>query len=331
MKLSTGMLVAKIVGGAAVVAAVATGGNLRADEVITVDQGLPEYVKVEGVSGNLNSVGSDTLNNLMTFWAEGFRKVYPNVTVGIEGKGSSTAPPALIAGSAQLGPMSRAMKKTESVEFEGTYGYKPTAVSVALDSLAVFVNKDNPVEALSLTQIDSIFSKTLMRKGKNITTWGDAGVTDPAWASNPISLYGRNSASGTNGFFKEHVLKKGDYKDTVKEQPGSSSVVMGITEDRTGAGYSGIGFKTSGVKAVSVIGEDGTAYAPNYANVKSGKYPIWRSLFIYVAKKPGKPLDPVVREFLKFVLSKQGQEITVKDGFFPLSADQADKMRKLIE
>ena len=331
MKLSTGMLVAKIVGGAAIVAAVAAGGNLRAEEMITVDPGLPEYAKVEGVSGNLNSVGSDTLNNLMTFWAEGFRKVYPNVTIGIEGKGSSTAPPALIAGSAQLGPMSRAMKKTESVEFEGTYGYKPTALSVALDSLAVFVNKDNPVEALSLTQIDSIFSKTLMRKGKNIMTWGDAGVTDQAWASNPISLYGRNSASGTNGFFKEHVLKKGDYKDTVKEQPGSSSVVMGITEDRTGAGYSGIGFKTSGVKAVSVIGEDGKPYAPNYENVKSGKYPIWRPLFVYVSKKPGKPLDPVVREFLKFVFSKQGQEITIKDGFFPLSADQAAKMRKLIE
>ena len=331
MKLSTSMLVAKIIGGAAIVAAVAASGNLRAEEMITVDPGLPEYVKVEGVSGNLNSVGSDTLNNLMTFWAEGFRKVYPNVTIGIEGKGSSTAPPALIAGSAQLGPMSRAMKKTESVEFEGTYGYKPTALSVALDSLAVFVNKDNPVEALSLTQIDSIFSKTYMRKGKNITTWGDVGVTSEAWASNPISLYGRNSASGTNGFFKEHVLKKGDYKDTVKEQPGSSSVVMGITEDRTGAGYSGIGFKTSGVKAVSVIGEDGKPYAPTYENVKSGKYPIWRPLLIYVAKKPGKPLDPVVREFLKFVFSKPGQEITVKDGFFPLSADQAAKMRKLIE
>ncbi len=317
---------------AAAVVALAAAGTLRAEETaIKVDERLPDYVKVAGVTGTLNSVGSDTLNNLMTFWVEGFRKHYPEVTIGVEGKGSGTAPPALIAGSAQLGPMSRAMKQSEAVEFEGTYGYKPLQLSVALDSLAVFVNKDNPVEALSLAQIDSIFSKTFKRKGKNIATWGSAGVSDPVWASNPISLYGRNSASGTNGFFKEHVLAKGDYKDTVKEQPGSSSVVMGITEDKNGIGYSGIGFKTSGVKAVSVIGDDGKAYAPTYENVKSGKYPVWRALYVYINRKPGKPLDPLVREFIRFVLSKQGQEITVKDGFFPLSAEQAEKMRKLVE
>ncbi len=332
MKLSTSMFIAKLFGGAAIVAASAMADEARtAENVVTVDPRLPDYVKVEGISGNLNSVGSDTLNNLMAFWAEGFRKIYPNVTIGVEGKGSSTAPPALIAGSAQLGPMSRTMKKSESDEFEGTYGHKPTAVSVALDSLAVFVNKDNPVTELTLQQVDALFSKTFKRKGKDITTWGAAGVADSAWASNPVSLYGRNSASGTNGFFKEHVLAKGDYKDTVKEQPGSSSVVMGITEDRNGVGYSGIGFKTSGVKAVSLIGEDGKSYAPTYENVKNGKYPIWRPLFIYVNRKPGKPTDPLVREFLKFVLSKQGQEITVKDGFYPLTAEQAEKMRKLIE
>ncbi|MFA4943878.1 MAG: phosphate ABC transporter substrate-binding protein [Lentisphaeria bacterium] len=306
-------------------------GTPRAEAQITVDPKLPDYVKVEGVAGTLNSVGSDTLNNLNTFWSESFRSLYPAVNIQVEGKGSSTAPPALIAGTAQLGPMSRAMKKSEIEEIKGKYGFAPTAVSVALDSLAVFVHKDNPVQALSLEQVDAIFSKTCKRKHAPIATWGGAGVTDPAWAGRPVSLYGRNSASGTNGFFKEHVLAKGDYKDTVKEQPGSASVVMGITEDRNAIGYSGIGYTTSGVKALPIAGKDGVAYAPTYANVVSGKYPIWRPLYIYILKNPAKPLDPLTREFLKFILSKQGQEIVVKDGFYPLSAAQVAEMRKLLD
>lgn len=298
---------------------------------IQVDAELRPYAKVEGVAGSLNSIGSDTLNNLMAFWTEAFRKVYPNVNIGVEGKGSGTAPPALIAGTAQLGPMSRAMKKTEVTEFEGTYGYKPTQVTVSLDSLAVFVNKDNPLQSLTLAQADAIFSKTSKRGMPSISTWGSAGVTDADWASRPISLYGRNSASGTYGFFKEHVLSKGDFKDTVKEQPGSSSVVMGLTEDRNGIGYSGIGYRTSGVKALALAGDDGVAYEPNHENVKSGKYPVWRPLLIYVARKPGKPMDPLTREFLRFVLSKEGQEIVIKDGFYPLSAAQAAKQLGLLE
>ncbi len=312
-------------------ALLALGTPLWAQTQIQVEPGLKPYTKVEGVAGNLNSVGSDTLNNLMTFWAEAFRKFYPNVNVGIEGKGSGTAPPALIAGTAQLGPMSRAMKKTEITEFEGTYGYKPTEITVSLDSLAVFVNKDNPVQSLNLAQVDAIFSKTSKRRLPSIGTWGGAGVTDAEWASHPISLYGRNSASGTYGFFKEHVLSKGDFKDTVKEQPGSSSVVMGITEDKNGIGYSGIGYRTSGVKALAIAGDDGVAFEPTYENVKSGKYPVWRPLYVYVGRKPGKPMDPLTREFLKFVLSKEGQEIVIKDGFYPLSAEQAAKQLGLLE
>ena len=203
--------------GTAVALALTSAGPAWAQGQIQVDPNLKSYQPVVGIAGNLNSVGSDTLNNLMTFWVEGFRKLYPNVNIGIEGKGSSTAPPALIAGTAQLGPMSRAMKKSEVTELEGTYGFKPTELWVALDSLAVFVNKDNPVQSLSLAQVDAIFSKGCKRGLRPITTWGDAGVQDAAWATRPISLYGRNSASGTYGFFKEHVLSKGDFKDTVKE------------------------------------------------------------------------------------------------------------------
>ncbi len=299
---------------------------------VQVDPALPSYAKAEGVAGSLNSVGSDTLNNLMTFWTEGFRKFYPNVITQVEGKGSSTAPPALISGTAQLGPMSREMKKEESEEFEGKYGFVPTKVAVALDSLAVFVNKDNPVKSLSMTQLDGIFSKTRKSGSKDIVTWGQAGVQDAAWANLPVSLYGRNSASGTYGFFKEHVLQKGDFKDTVKEQPGSASVVMGVTNDKASVGYSGVGYRTSGVKPVPLSAKDGeTAYEATYENVLGGKYPLSRMLYIYICKDPKKPLSPLVKEFLKLVLSKEGQEIVVKDGFYPLPADVVTEQLALFE
>src|SRR4030095_11755349 len=222
----------------------------RASAQVQLDPGLPPYKAASGVSGNVSSVGSDTLNNLMTFWAELFAKYYPNAKVQIEGKGSSTAPPALIAGTAQLGPMSREMKGSEVDQFEKKYGYKPTALRTSVDALAVFVNKDNPVKCLSLAQVDAVFSKARRRgAAQDVTTWGQLGLTGD-WANRPISIYGRNSASGTYGFFKEHTLKNGDFKDHVKEKAGSASVVQGVTEDRYGIGYSGIGYKTSGVKLV---------------------------------------------------------------------------------
>ncbi len=289
---------------------------------VSVDPALPSYQKTSGVSGNLNSVGSDTMNNLMTLWAEAFLKMYPNVKVQVEGKGSTTAPPALIAGTSQFGPMSRAMKPTEVDQFESKYGYKPTQLRTSYDALAVYVNKDNPLEKLTLAQVDAVFSKTRRRGYKqNVTTWGQLGLTGD-WANRPISLYGRNSASGTYGFFKEHSLGNGDYKDTVKEQPGSASVVQGVTEDRFGIGYSGIGYRTSGVRAVPLADKEGAAFSDgNYGDVKSGKYPLNRFLYLYINKAPGKPLDPVVREFCKLIFSKEGQEVVVKDGYLPLPAD----------
>jgi phosphate transport system substrate-binding protein len=286
-----------------------------------VDPSLTAYQKTSGVSGNINSVGSDTMNNLMTLWSEAFLKMYPNVKVQVEGKGSSTAPPALISGTSQFGPMSRAMRATEIDQFESKYGYKPTQLRTSYDALAVYVNKDNPVAKLTLAQVDSVFSKSRRRGGKEAATWGQLGLTGD-WASRPISLYGRNSASGTYGFFKEHVLQNGDYKDSVKEQPGSASVVQGVTEDRYGMGYSGIGYKTSGVKAVPLVEADGATVSDgNYDDVKSGKYPLSRFLYIYINKGPGKPLDPVVKEFCKLVFSKEGQEVVVKDGYLPLPAN----------
>jgi phosphate transport system substrate-binding protein len=302
--------------------ALGVAASIAAAQQAQVDSSLPAYQKQSGVSGNVNSVGSDTMNNMMALWGETFQKLYPNVKIQVEGKGSSTAPAALIAGTAQFGPMSRAMRPTEIDQFESKYGYKPTQIRTSYDALAVFVNKDNPVEKLTLAQVDAIFSKTRKRGAKqDVKTWGQLGLTGD-WANRPISLYGRNSASGTYGFFKEHTLANGDYKDSVKEQPGSASVVQGVTEDRFGIGYSGIGYRTSGVKAVPLAEKDGAAYSDgNYEDVKTGKYPLNRFLYIYINKAPGKPLDPIVKEYLKLILSKQGQEVVVKDGYLPLPAD----------
>ncbi len=311
--------------------ALALSASVANAQTIQVDADLPSYEKVSGISGNLNSIGSDTLNNLMTLWAEGFKKVYPNVNVQIEGKGSSTAPPALIEATAQLGPMSRAMKSQEMDEFEKKFGYKPTPIRTSLDSLAVFVNKDNPIQGLNIQQVDALFSKNRKCGATlDIVTWGDLGRSGN-WASAPISLYGRNSASGTYGFFKKVALCKGDYKDTVKEQPGSASVVQGVSEDRNGAGYSGIGYTTSGVRAIPLVKEGSDYVEPTYENVASGKYPLSRFLFVYVNKEPNKALDPLTGEFLKFVLSKEGQEIVVKDGYYPMSAKLVNKDRAALE
>jgi phosphate transport system substrate-binding protein len=289
-----------------------------------VDPALVSYKAVSGVSGNISSVGSDTLNNLMTLWAENFNKFYPNAKIQIEGKGSSTAPPALISGTAQLGPMSREMKGTEVDAFEKKYGYKPTPIRTSVDALAVFVNKDNPIRGLTFPQIDAMFSKSRRQGGKeDITTWGQLGLTGE-WASKPISLYGRNSASGTYGFFKEHTLKNGDYKDSVKEQPGSAAVVQGVTVDRYAVGYSGIGYATAGVRAVPLAETDGGKCVEATAdNAYSGAYPLARFLYVYVNKAPGKALDPLTREFVKLMVSKDGQEGVIKDGYFPIPASIA--------
>jgi phosphate transport system substrate-binding protein len=298
---------------------VALAGTIAAAQAQQLDPALAEYKAVSGVSGSMKSIGSDTLNNLMALWSEGFKSMYPNVKIEIEGKGSSTAPPALIAGTAQFGPMSRPMKSAEIDQFEKKFGYKPSAVRSAVDALAVFVHKDNPIKCLSLQQIDAVFSKT--RKGglnKDVASWGDLGLTGE-WASKPVSLYGRNSASGTYGYFKEVALFNGDYKDSVKEQPGSSTVVQGVASDKFAIGYSGIGYKTADVRVVPLSAKEGAkCFDGNADNAYSGDYPLSRFLYIYVNINPNQKLDPVRAEFIRYVYSKQGQSAVLKDGFFPV-------------
>ncbi len=311
--------VGMVTAGLAVVALLAGYG--AAD--VKLGPGLAAYKPVSGVSGNLSSIGSDTLNNVMTLWAETYNRFYPNVKIQIEGKGSSTAPPALIAGTAQLGPMSRPMKSSEIDAFEKKFGYKPTQIRTAVDALAVFVNKDNPVKCLSLKQVDGIFSRSRRFEGEDVTRWSHLGLTGD-WAARPVSLYGRNSASGTYGFFKEHALRNGDFKNSVKEQPGSAAVVQGVTVDRFGIGYSGIGYTTAGVRAVPLSGtEGGKCVEPSAENAYAGVYPLARFLYVYINRAPGKPLDPLIREFVKFVVSREGQQVVLKDGYFPITARSA--------
>jgi phosphate transport system substrate-binding protein len=306
---------------AMVLAAVTVWAGITLAGGVAVDKNLPNYSKTSDVSGNIKSVGSDTMNNLMALWAEEFKKLYPNVQVEIEGKGSSTAPPALIDGTSTFGPMSRLMKNEEVDAFEAKYGYKPTPLRTGIDMLAVYVHKDNPIKSLSLQQIDAIFSKT--RKGgkaEEIRTWGQLGLTGE-WADKPISLYGRNSASGTYGYFKEHALFKGDYKDSVKEQPGSSSVVQGVASDKYGIGYSGIGYKTADVRVVPLKADDRSEAVPaTVEHAYTGEYPLARFLYVYLNYQPGSALDPLRREFIQFIFSRQGQENVIKDGYFPISA-----------
>ena len=294
-------------------------GNATA--VQTVDTEIPTYVKASGISGNLSSVGSDTLANLMTLWAEEFKRVYPNVNIQIQAAGSSTAPPALTEATSNLGPMSRKMKDKELDAFEKKYGYKPVPIPVAIDALAVFVHKDNPITGLTIPQVDAIMSST--RKcghETDISTWGDAGLTGD-WTAKPIQLYGRNSVSGTYGYFKKKGLCKGDFKNNVNEQPGSASVVQSITSSLNGIGYSGIGYKTSSVKALPLAKETGGQFiAATPENAVAGKYPLARFLYVYVNKKPNKPLAPLEQEFIKLVLSQSGQQVVIKDGYIPLPA-----------
>ncbi len=305
------------------VALMTAGSALAAPKL---DPKLPAYQSTSGVSGNLSSVGSDTLANLMTLWAEEFKRVYPNVNIQIQAAGSSTAPPALTEGTSNLGPMSRKMKSKEMQKFEDKYGYKPTAIRVAIDALAVFVNKDNPLKGLTIPQVDAIFSST--RKcgyPEDITRWGQLGLTG-AWVNRKIQLYGRNSVSGTYGYFKKHALCKGDFKPSVNEQPGSASVVQSVSASLNGIGYSGIGYVTTGVRAVPLAKKPGQPFVDaTPENAVKGKYPLARFLYIYVNKAPNKPLPPLEREFIKLVLSRQGQQVVIKDGYIPMPARVVEK------
>jgi phosphate transport system substrate-binding protein len=297
-----------------------------------VDPELPDYEPVSGISGNLSSIGSDSLNNLMTLWAELFQNYYPNVNIQIQGAGSSTAPPAITEGTSNFGPMSRLMRSSEVQAFEERHGYPPTPVGTSIDLLAVFVNKDNPIQCMGIEEIDAVFSVGRRCGGaEDVTRWGQLGL-EGAWANRDFALYSRNAVSGTYGFFKENALCGGDFKPSINEQPGSASVVQGVNESLNGIGYSGIAYITSGVKPISVraVGSD-ECVEPNKETAATGDYPLARLLYVYVNKNPNRELPPLEREFFRMVLSRQGQEVVVRDGYIPLPASAANRIREQLD
>jgi phosphate transport system substrate-binding protein len=312
-------------------AAAFTAHLLAIPAAFALDQNLPAYQPVAGISGQLKSVGSDTLDHEMQLWAKGFEKIYPDVKIEIEGKGSATAPAALLEGVSQFGPMSRFMTAEETDAFEKKFGYKVTAFPVAMDALAVYVNKDNPIKCLSMVEVDRIFSSTRKGSGgRSIDTWGDVGLTGE-WATKPISIYGRNTISGTYEFFRQLVLYGGEYKPEVKQQVGSETVVQGVAGDKFAIGYSGIGYKTDGVRAVPLgIASSLNCHGTSEEETRSGKYPIARFLYIYLNKKPNEALDPLRGEFIKFILSKDGQSLTEQGGYYPITNEMREaELKKL--
>jgi phosphate transport system substrate-binding protein len=295
-----------------------------------VDPKLPSYKPVPGLSGQIKSVGSDSMNSLMLLWTEKFKEYYKGVRTEVEGQGSSKAMPALIEGAASFGPMSRDAKPNEIADFEKKYGYKPVLLPTSIDLLAVYVHRDNPLESVSIDQLDSVFSTTRKLGGEPIERWGQLGLSGD-YANETIALYGRNAASGTYGFFKEKAMGNGDFRDQVNEQPGSTAVIQSVGENRFAMGYSGIGYRTSAVRALKLSMKKGEpALEPSEENAYSGKYPLARYLLLAVNHKPTSKLEPLRREFIKFVFSKEGQQLAAKDGYYPIDAKTAQRALKMV-
>lgn len=283
------------------------------------------------LAGNLTSVGSDTLGNLMALWGENFNRQYPGVNVQIQAAGSSTAPTALAAGAAQLGAMSRPMQAGERQLFADKYGYAPLAIPVAMDALVVMVNQDNPLTAIDSQQLDAVFSATRRCGATTVPEkWGDLQLKSALWQQRALQRFGRNSASGTWGFFKQQALCGGDFRRDVSEYPGSAAVVQAVAATLNGIGYASIGFHISGVKTLAIARDGAAAVSPSTENIRNGSYPYSRPLYIYVNKAPGKPLEPLTRAFLLQAISAQGQELVTRAGYLPLSDTQLHQAQALI-
>ncbi|WP_017347922.1 PstS family phosphate ABC transporter substrate-binding protein [Pantoea sp. A4] len=281
--------------------------------------------------GNLSSVGSDTLGYLMTLWGEDFSRQSPGVNVQVQASGSSTAPTALAAGAAQLGPMSRPMQAEERQRFIDRYGYPPLAVPVAMDALVVVVNQRNPMQEISPTQLDALYSITRLCGGESVPKhWGELGITQTGWAQRSIQRFGRNSASGTWGFFKQQALCRGDFRADVAEFPGSAAVVQAVAASPYSIGYASFGFHLSGVKMLAIKRPGHEAVLPDSASIRSGRYPWSRPLYIYLNKAPDKPLPPLVAAFMRQVLSPAGQARVEEAGYLPLSDAQMAQARAAI-
>lgn len=282
----------------------------------------PDYIKVHEAKGVIRSIGSSTVSGLVNAWADAFSKLHPGASVEVSGGGSSTATPALLNSACDIAPMSRPMNDAELAQFKQKFGYEPLRIVIAIDALAVFVHKDNPIEALSLTQLDAMFSATRKRGGSPVDTWGDLGLTGE-WAERPVQLFGFGDLTGGYALFRDLVLDGGEYSAAMKAEPGSSAIVSAAGAYRGAVGFASQYFATARTRMVPIIGDDGVPHEPTEATCIEGSYPLARRLFIYVNKKPGEPLPPNTTEFLAYVLSRQGQATATELGMFALPPELA--------
>ncbi len=306
-----------------------------------VDQAIAPYISHNGLSGRLSIAGSDTMSPLVSKLAAQFRSLHPNVQIAVEAVGSNTAIREFQLGLSyqrrgdkvrgkgteganrvELLASSRELTEEELQGFESNHGYRPTGLPIALDAIALYVHKDNPIRELTLTQLEGIFGKERTRGGAPITEWGEIGV-EGSLAKQPIVRYGRDRRSGTRAFFQHVALRDREFRDEVVEQPGSASEIIAIAQDLSGIGYAGVGFQISSVRMVPIArsaGEPGQL--PDREQVLSGAYPLGRPLWLYVKMNPKSPLDPLVKDFLLFINSRQGQETVARANFYPLSGQQ---------
>ncbi|MGJ8681276.1 PstS family phosphate ABC transporter substrate-binding protein [Paraglaciecola sp.] len=283
-----------------------------------------------GASKNIVSFGSDTLANLMHFWSKEFHVQYPKIGFELHSEGSTTAVKMLFNNQADLGPMSRLMTSHEVSTFKQKFGYRPTPVKVAMDALVMYVNRDNPLDNISLAQIDRMFSATQKCHFQpSIDSWQQLGLTGK-WKNHPIELIGRNKISGTYGFFKRKALCNGEFKPNVSLQPGSTSLIQVISHTKFAIGFSGLGFKTSGVKALPLLSNDGEIVPSTAANVQNQTYPLARFLYIYINWPQSNPIPSKIQNFLRLVLSEKGQKVVTQDGYIPLSKSVRKEQLKML-
>lgn len=309
--------------------------------VLTVDTDLPRYAPQSHVSGGMKVRGSDTMHPLMTRLAAEFQRQQPKVSIEVRTGGSAKAisefldvpPVGQIAlkeersNQVVLVATSRRLLDTEVKRFSSQRGYEPTAIPVAVDAVALYVHKENPLRGLTLEQVDAIFSTTRLRgAATSLTEWGQLGLTN-GWENAPIRLYGRDKKSGTRGFFQEHVLGGGEFSTLLREQPGAASVILALSRDQMGIGYSGLGLHASNVRAVPLAETEGLPFiAPTSDTVASQTYPLRRVLYLYIDQPPGAPLSPAAQEFLTFIQSREGQETVIRAGFYPLPFPQSERI-----
>lgn len=304
---------------------------------VMVDPALERYSPAAQVSGGFKVQGSDTMHSLMRRLVLDFQARQPKISIDLKSGGSAKSiaefleppqPGRIVAKEERakqvlLVSSSRELFDAEVRKFASQRGYEPLAIPIAVDAVALYVHKDNPLKGLTLDQVDAVFSTAHHRGHKqDIATWGDLGLGN-GWEKAPIQLYGRDRKSGTRAFFQEHVLAGGDFKTNLKEEPGAASVILALSRDQLGIGYSGIGLQASSVRIVPLAEIEGMPLImPSASTVADQTYPLRRLLYLYVDKAPGASLSPAVQEFLTFVKSREGQEAVVRAGFYPLPMDQ---------